>query len=241
MAKNNVLKAVTGASFLLVLISLLIFLYAQSFNPSGIFPEDTDLWNKILTGYLVIFAISMIGALAIVPDVVRSLATASYWKSFVMNFIPTAIVTTIIFILIKAVIKGPGSINPLEAVSYMPIIVLVVHALVITQVEEILFGGLYFTAIQRRYGIKAANIVTVIAFALFHFAKTGGNIVVMLTYIPSRYMFNYSRNYGIPGFRSIPGIGDKWFGPSPITQQTNAGVHFGWNTFVIGFIKPLQV
>lgn len=241
MVKGNVIKALTGASFLLVQIALLVFLYAQSFTPSGIFPKDTDLWNKILTGYLVIFTIAMVGAIAIVPEVVRSLATASYWKSFILKFIPTAIVTTIIFILIKTIFKGPGSINPFNAIAYMSTIVVIIHAIVIVQVEEILFGGLFYTAIQKRYSNTTANISTIIGFSLFHFAKTGGNILVMLTYAPLRYIFNYTRNNGIPGFRSIPGIGEKWFGPSPNTQQTNSGVHFGWNAFVLGFLQPTSI
>ena len=238
MGNNSVWKALTGASFLLVLIGLLIFLYAQSFTPSGIFPKDTTLWNNILTGYLVIFSIAMIGAIAIVPEVVKSLATANYWKSFGLKFIPQAIVGSIILILLQGILRGVHSINIMSAIAYMPISVLLVHLFVVTQIEELLFGGLIFTSIDKKYGQRAANIITIGLFAIFHYAKTGGNWLIMLTYIPLRYWFNYVRNNGTPSLNNISPI---MFGATPRTQQANCSWHFVWNMFVLGFVKPMQI
>jgi len=238
---NNIIGAISGASFLLVLLGLLIFLYAQSFTASAIFPQDAELWNKILTGYLLIFALVMIGAIVLVPEVVRSLATANYWKSFLFKFIPSALVTTLILILIKSLLKGTGSINIFSAISYIPISVLLVHLFVISQIEELMFGGLVYTAIEKKFGTTPAEVISIGLFSIFHYAKTGGSLVVMATYIPLRYVFNYTRNNGYPLLNKIPGIGQKLFGATPRTQQSNAGMHFGWNMFVLGFLKPLQV
>lgn len=241
MAEKGILKAITGASFLLVLIGSLVFLYAQSFTQSALFPENVELWNKILTGYLVIFALGMIGALALTRGLVAKLATANYWKSFLFKFVTAAVLTIAILILIKGILKGPNSIDLFQAISYMPISVLLLHMFVVTQIEEILFGGLIFTSIQTRFGLRAAYTITAVTFAIYHFAKTQGNFIVMLTYIPLRLTFDYVKLNGIPLLSSIPGIGEKFFGPSPYTQQINASVHFGWNAFIIGFINPLRI
>lgn len=241
MVKNTGLfGAITGASFLLVIIGLLTFLYAQSFTESAIFPQDVESWNKILTYYVVTFAIALIGIIALVPKTLRKLATANYWKSFLFKFIPTFLVFSIFLILIKGLLKGADTINVIDAISYIPLSVLVVQIFVITQVEELLFGGLFYTAIQEKYGHFSANTITAITFALFHFATSGGSWVTMLTYAPLRLFFNYVRNNGTPLLNNVPVIGEKFFGATPQTQQANAGFHLAWNFFVLAFIKPFQ-
>lgn len=231
-------KSLTRLSFLLILVVGLIFLYAQSFNPSAVFPQNTEYWNKILTGYLVIFALVLIVTSIIAKDVIKALATANYWEAFFMRFIPSAIVTSIILILIKAVLKGVGSVNIFQAISYMPWTVLLVHLFVVSQIEEILFGGLIFTVIEKKSNSKIANIITMIAFGIWHFAKTGGSWVLMLMYMPLRLWWNYNRSHGTPLLNKVF---PKIFGPSPLTQQSNAGAHFGWNAFVIGFVEPFRI
>lgn len=231
--EKGIIKAITGASFIMVVLLTLIYLYSQSFTASPLFPENTGEWNVILTGYLVILSLSLIGAIILIPDTVRKLGQANYWKSFLFKFIPAFVVSFIVLTLLQSVFKGPGAVDIFSRVAYMKISVLIVHAFVITQVEELLFGGLIFTSIEKKNGSKSANIITVILFALFHYAKAGGSIPIMLTYIPLRFIFNYARNNGIPFLRDIPKIGEKFFGPTPATQQSNAGVHFAWNAFII--------
>lgn len=221
----------TKASFLFVLLIGLIFLYAQSFNPSGVFPQDAVDWNKILTGYLVIFALTLIGGLIFARDVIQKLATANYWKSFALKFIPVSIVSIVVLILIKTIVTGTQTLNFLSAISYISLPVLIFHVFVVTQIEEILFGGLIFTVVESKSGKLSANIITIILFSLFHYAKTGGNIAILLTYIPLRAVFNYVRNNGLP---LLNRVSPTLFGATPQTQQANAGVHLAWNLFVIG-------
>ena len=120
----------------------------------------------------------------------------------------------------------------------MFILVVLVNLFVVTQIEELLFGGLIFTSIDKKYGQNAANIITIGLFAIFHYAKTGGNWLIMLTYIPLRYWFNYVRNNGTPYLNNIS---PTMFGPTPRTQQANSAWHFSWNMFVLGFVKPMQI
>lgn len=222
---------------MLILIIGFLLLYAQTFNSSPIFPTGHEEWNKVLTGYLVFFSVSMIGVLILAPEVAKKLGKANYWKSFWLRFIPCAIVSLIFFAVIQFALKSNSSINLYDAVKSVPFWVLIIHALIVTQIEEILFGGLLYTAIIKKAGATYANIITAFLFSLFHYGKTGGNIAVLITYIPLRFIFNYARNNGIPGLNRIA---PKLFGATPETQQANAGVHFGWNAFIIGLFPWLR-
>jgi membrane protease YdiL (CAAX protease family) len=230
MAKK--LGNLTRFSFLLVLIVGYIFLFAQTFSENGLFSQNTENWNKFLSGYLIIFALTLIGSLIFAKETITQLAKADYWKAFISRFLPSAAVSFVILILLKVLIKGPGSIDILSAVSYISLPVLVFHLFVVSQIEEILFGGLMFTALEKKSGKLYANIIVVILFALFHYSKAGGSWAILLTYIPLRLIFNYARNNGLP---LLNRVSPRLFGATPQTQQSNAGVHFAWNLFVIGF------
>lgn len=238
MARKTIIDVVTGASFLFTLIIGLILLYAQTLTTSSLFPENVELWNRVYTAYLVILSLALIGTLALSPKTFRAWVTANYWKSFLFRFLPVAVVSTFILILMKGLIKGAGSIDILSFIAYIPLPVLITHLFVVCQIEELVFGGLIYSTIEKRYSRSSAEIITILLFPLWHFAKTGGSWVVMLTYIPLRAGFNYTRNHGLPFLNRLA---PKFFGATPRTQQANAGFHFGWNAFVIGLIKPLQI
>jgi len=229
----RIISAISGASFLMVLFGILVFLYAQSFTSSGIFPTDTNLWNKILTGYLIIFSLTLTLTFIVEKKVVLSLLKAKFWQAFAMRFVPIALLSSIILFLIKGLVTTGTSINIFLAISKIPLGVLLVHLFVVSQIEEIMFGGLLFTSIENRKGKKTANLITAGLFALWHFAKTGGNLIVMATYVPLRYLFNSARTNGFPYLgKKFP----KYFGPTPLTQQANAGFHFSWNLFILGIL-----
>jgi membrane protease YdiL (CAAX protease family) len=234
----NLMKSATGVSFLLILILSLLFLYSQSFSTSWIFPENVDLWNNVLTGYLLIFAISLIGAFILNREAVQNLAKADYWSTFFKRFVPVAIVTIIILILVKGVLKGTGSINLLSALGNINISILVFHLFIVSQVEELLFGGLIFTSFQKKLGLSTAYIVTAILFSVWHFSKSGGSFVMLFTYFPLRLGFDYIRNYGFPGLNKLS---PTLFGPTPQTQQANAGAHFAWNAFIVIFMNTTRI
>lgn len=224
--------SIGGASFLFVLVIALIFLYAQSLTASPIFPEHVESWNRILTVYLVVFSLALILSLLYAREILRGLIQTNPWKAFAYKFIPSALITILFLGLIKYFVKGANSLNIFTAVSYMNPAVLLVHLLVVSQIEEILFAGLIFNAIKKRSGDTNANIVTIALFSLWHYAKTGGSLIAMVIYIPLRYWWNYVSRYGTP---YLAQIAPKYFGGSPETQQANAGSHFAWNMFAIGF------
>lgn len=222
----------------MTLVVILIILYVNTLSPSAWFPKDTNAWNKILTAYMVVFTLSLVVAYIVAKKVVLALTEANYWRAVITGFVPNFVANLVFLIIIKGLIKGSGSINLLSAISYMPWYIVVITALVVAQVEEFLFGGLLYTVIDEKSGEGWANGVTALLFGLWHFAKTGGSFIALATYIPLRLWFNYTRTYGSPLMR-LPKIGHL-FTPTPKTQQANAGQHFAWNLFVIGFIKPFQ-
>jgi len=239
MAKEKgtgIVKALLGSSFLVTLALILLFLF---FNVD-IYKQNTEIWSRILGAYLIAFSLTLSIGVIVSPKIIKALATANYWKSFALRFLPSAVITLTILILIKGLIKGTTTFNPLTVISYVPLPVLLFHLFVVSQIEEIMFGGVIYESVRLKYGNKAANYMTLPLFGIFHFAKTGGSIVVMMTYVPLRYWWNYIRNNGTPLFNKIPKI-QKLFSATPKTQQVNAGSHFAWNMFIIGLLKPTTI
>lgn len=227
------------ASFLFVLTLALIFLYAYSLQDSSIvFPQNSAYWNKILTFYVVSYLAGLIIFALINRQEARRLATANYWKATITRFVPSAGLALLILIPLQYILRGANAVSIWTAIAYVPLPVLLVHFFCSAQVEELLFGGAVFTTIEKKSGRRRAYIANMILFSLWHLAKSGGNIVIMITYAPLRLGFDYLRNNGWPYLnRWIP----RYFGPSPNTNQSNAGAHFAWDIFVTGFIAPFRI
>jgi hypothetical protein len=226
---NNIVKTLKGASFLLVLLGALILLYAQTITTSTLFPQDVEFWNMILTVYLVVFALTLIGGIIYAPEVIRQLSRANYWKNLIFRFVPSAGITLFVLLLLKIFIKS-SDLNIFTAIAYMPISVLLVHLFVVSQIEEIQWGILY-RIIAKNNGEKPAKFFSIITFGLWHFAKTGGSLIAMSIYIPLRYYWDYVRENGTPWLNKVS---PKFFGATPYTNQGNAGSHFSLNVFMIG-------
>jgi len=237
---KNIGAIIKASSFLLLTIIVLIVFYANSLNPSSLFPQDNESWNRILTVYLVVFSLVLIGVMIYSRKTLKALVTANYWRSFLVSFIPNFIIASIFLLSLKFLLKGSGGLDIFHAISAIPLSVLFVHLFVVSQIEEIMFKGLIYNSVADRTGNRtSANFLSTVTFAAWHFAKTGGSIPAMLTYIPLRLWWNYSSEHGTP-FLSRLRIGKYYpFGPTPRTVQNGAGQHFAWNLFIIGFIAPM--
>lgn len=237
----NILKTLSNASFLLVVILGFIFLYAYSFTDNSIiFGNLSGYFYKIYTVYAVAFSLSLTAISIFNPGVLKRLAQANFWKAFMFSFIPSAIFTAVLLIFLKVLLKGTDSINIFTAIASLNPGIVLTHLAIVTQMEELMFGALIFPAIEEKTNKRNANIVTIILFPLWHLAKTGGNFMLTIFYAPLRAWWNYIRNNGTPVANKIQFIG-KYFAPTPITQQGNAGAHFGWNLFIIGFVEPFRI
>jgi len=226
-------RAILSPSFLVIMALTLLFLYS---NAAQLYTQDAINWKDNYLIYLLFFAITGIVGLVVAPKVLIELAKASYWKAFLTRFIPAAAVSVIIFAFIKLITSGFDSINPLDSLQYVPFHILVFHVFVVAQVEEIMFRGVLFESIASRSGLAVASVLSSIVFAGFHFYSSGGSAIIMLTYIPLGLLFTYIKLNGFPLLKDINGIG-KYFQATRYTQQANAGVHFAWNYFVLGFVR----
>lgn len=237
--KGIFLSIITKSSLLALVIGVMILFYAQSLNPSNLFPTETARWNVILTVYLVVFIFTLFLTGIYSPKTLKALVKANYWKSFFTSFVPNFIVASIFLLSLKFLLKGSDGLNIFSAISQIPLSVLFVHLFVVTQVEEIMFKGLIYNGIQdKTHNSKSATIVSVLTFAVWHYAKTGGSLPAMLTYVPLRLWWNYSSEKGTPLLSRLR-IGKYYpFGPTPRTCQNGAGQHFAWNLFIIGFLAP---
>jgi membrane protease YdiL (CAAX protease family) len=235
--KQGLFRTIAQSSLLYGVVLGLIFLYAYTATPSQIFPSN-EAWNLILGIYIGTFTLALLTCLILAPKVVRGLATAKYWESFFKKFLPKAVFWSIVLIFFQVITtaifktQGAGILNPLQYINTVPLSVLLIHLFVVSQVEEFIFGGLIYSVAENKGTRFTAEIITIVLFSLWHLAKTQGNIIIMLTYIPLRLWWNYERNHGTPYLNKIiPSL----FGPSPRTQQANAGAHFAWNLFVVLF------
>jgi membrane protease YdiL (CAAX protease family) len=232
MAKErNIGKAIIGASFLLMLAMILLFLYS---NSQAVYSQDSADWKDRYLVMLIFFSV-MLGVGTITSrKVLSEQAKAPYWKALVFRFIPSALVSVTILFVLKTIIKGVSSVNPLDQINYVPFSVIIFHLFVVSQVEEIMFRGILFESIASKASIAVSYAITAFVFAGFHYYSSGGSFLVMLTYIPLSYAFTYLKLEGWPVLKNIRGIG-QFFGPSRYTQQSNAGAHFAWNAFILGF------
>lgn len=234
---KGVVKSLLNASFLLVLTISLLYLY---FNAATVYKQDADRWTQVLTLYLVSFSLILVVGLVTARKVVQGLAQANYWQSFLFKFLPSAFVSITVLLLLEWLLKSTGGINPITAISYVPLATLIFHLFVVCQIEEIMFRGIVFEAIFQKSSQAAAYIITAITFALFHYTASGGSFGVLLTYIPLSFAWTYIKLNGYPILNRAPKI-NQFFGSTRFTQQANAGSHFAWNLFIIGFLKPFQV
>lgn len=231
--KQGVLKAIMGASFLMTLTLILLFFYFQTLVPGNkFFPEDTQYWNQVYTTYLVAFTLILITGVIVAPSEMKALATANYWKNLFMRFIPSAILTYIILMILRAITTQGNALSPLTSLAYVPTYILITHLFLVAQIEEIMFAGITYESVRKKYNDTAAQFVTMGAFSIFHYSKTG-SLLATAIYLPLRYYWNYISNNGTPLISRLPVIG-RFFGPTPETQQANAGSHFAYNAFITG-------
>ncbi len=231
MAKIESLSFIARVSFLLVLVGVLIFLFAFSLQDSVVFPSNSAKWHALYTVYLLTFSLILILGLVLTPGIITKLGTANYWKATLTRFIPKAVLYTVLLFALQAFLKGTGTVNIFNVIANIPIPVILTHAFVVAQIEEIGFAGVINQAIEKKSSRRTAKIWSNVLFVFWHFAKANGNWVVLITYIPLRLWWDYERDNGTPVLnRVLPSL----FGNSQKTQQANAGSHFAWNIFVLG-------
>ena len=97
--------------------------------------------------------------------------------------------------------------------------VLLFHAFFVATLEEKVFRGWLWRELRANKINKTATyLIVALVFAFFHYL-INGEWITLVIYIPLSFIFTYAKL--------------RW---SPKTDMANAGIHFAWNVFVLGFL-----
>lgn len=213
---NKIITTLSKLSLGLVLIGVWGFMWIRR---DLLFPVNTEAW----TGYILTYILFV--TLAFSFDTIRGARTekalfrVSFFKGFGRFLISAGISLAVLFAF-GLLIKGTSLNSVSEAISSISFGVLVFHAFMIAIFEELFFRG-WVTERLREGGIRRRYLVIgiqAVGFSLFH-AFMGKSFMTMLIYIPLGITFFW--------------IKEKW---SPRTNMANAGAHFSWNVFILGFL-----
>ena len=216
MAIGNIWKTISKISLGLVLVLVWAFMWVRA---DVLFPVNTEVWrfDYILTFILLISFIFAWDTLR--PSrTERDLFRVSFLKRFPV-FIFSSIITIVILFVVGTVL-APSSIGTIsKALSSVSLGIIFLYAFMIAIGEELIFRGWVPERLQER-GVSGASAmwISIVVFALFH-SLTGRSYLTLLTYIPLGFIFHQVKR--------------RW---SPKTNMANAGAHFGWNLFVLGFL-----
>lgn len=223
--KSNWLGAITFGT-LFITVYLFFLFQADVFFP-------TEEWRfKILLMIILTF-------IPFVWDTARSFRQeARILRTEAIKEIPRIALVTIaglVFFIVLFMITKPLATGTVQqALVIIPRGALLVLVFMFALSEEFFFR-LWLPERLEESGMGKAlrTLISAITFAGFHWGVSGGNYAVLITYVPLGLFFSYVRDNGFPG---LVQISPRFFGPSPITQTTNAAVHYAWNLFVLGFL-----
>jgi membrane protease YdiL (CAAX protease family) len=202
--------------FVLVIFWIFMFINAEQF-----FPLNTDRFRIIMLTYISMTSL-LFGFNALATErTERVLFKVSFLKE-APKFIISALISGVLFFLLSRVFTGSflGSIS--EALSSVGIGILLLQGLFVATLEEKAFRGWVVNELRAR-DIEESKvwIIQAILFSAFHWGVSG-SLLSTAVYLPLGFLFMYVKT--------------KF---SPVTDMANAGVHFSWNMFALGFFNSL--
>jgi hypothetical protein len=216
MKERSLIKGITVGLALLIAHAFL-FINAKLFFPDA----ELDYQTRIIT-YMVFMAFVFAFDSPASRRTESPLFQASFFsKEGILKFFIFAGVTLAILTPLGIIVKGQALPAIAQALSGVSIGVLLFTALVVAFDEELIFRSRFVNELrQRRVTGWVIALFQAVVFASFHWYASGGEILVMLVYVPLGMIFLAVR--------------DKY---SPQTNMANIGVHFAWNIFILGVIQ----
>jgi len=217
MAGSNIWKNLSRLSLGVVLVLFWGWFYLradQLFAGSG-WAID---WKAQVQVYI-LFAVIVFGIDTLASrNTERELFKVSFLKAF-PKFLLSAGISLFILFLFGLTLKGGALPSIKVALLSVGFGVLLFHALFVAILEEKVFRGWLWAELrQSGYSNTLSYVLVALIFALFHYTLNGDWTSLVL-YIPLSFIFTWVKlNY------------------SPRTDMSNAGVHFAWNLFVLGFM-----
>ena len=216
MAKHsNTLKLLSSISFGLVLVLFWGWMYLRA---DQLFPTNAGEWRALIQVYIY-FAVLVFGIDTLSSkDTERELFKVSFIKAF-PKFLLFAGITLVVLFFFGLTIQGNALPEIRQALAKVGAGVILFHAFFVATLEEKVFRGWLWNELRAGGMNKLSAIIFVaLIFAFFHY-MLNGNWTSLIIYIPLSMIFTYVKlNY------------------SPKTDMANAGCHFGWNLFVLGFL-----
>ncbi len=220
MASRNIItKFLDTASRISLGVALVLIWGWMYIRVDNLFPVNTALWQSRLLTYLIftsiVFSLDAIAS----RKTEQSLFKAGFLKEFWKFGIFAGISFAVLFAF-KFTFQNQALPQIWLSLSAIGLGVILLHAFMVSTIEELVFRGWLVNNLKAQ-GIRT-NIVwflQALIFALFHFI-IGSEITTILIYLPLGYLFMF--------------IKERY---SPLTNMANAGVHFGWNLFILGFLS----
>ena len=212
---NNLVRTLSKFSLGFVLILVWGYMYIQAGN---FFPVNTEIWRDRLQTLIIftafIFAFNSLSA----SKTERPLFEVSFIKRFPL-FLLWAGITGFVLYLFSFLIKGESLRTVSEALSPLGIGVILFFAFFVAIFEELVFRGFVVNELKSRgFNLTYIYIISSVIFALYHYVWSS-SITTIIIYIPLGIIWLYIR--------------DKY---SPQTNMANAGSHFAYDLFVLGFL-----
>lgn len=213
--KRKSVLATISLGFVLVVIQIWLLTQADLF-----FPQDTDAWRSRLIIYTLMTAFVFSFDSLSSRNTERSLFKVSFLTKLPVYLLSAGITFGVLYLFGLSI---PGKQFPgiIQGIASVPLGIILLHAFIVSINEELTFRGFMVNELRARQtpevyvkGIQAT------LFALFHVAMAGGELLLVLPYIPLGLGWLYIR--------------DKY---SPKTNMANAGSHFAWNLFILGFLR----
>lgn len=215
--KNSYIGAV---SLGIAIILIHAFLFTQA---SSLYPTNPGEYQIRVGIYAVLLA--LVFAFGITRTEKSLVSTGFFSKEGIVKFFLAAVISLVVLLGFGLTLQGTGLRAVADGLSSIGIGILLLHAFIVAYDEELIFRGFLPDRLtERGLSARKANIFQAVVFALFHWGITGGSFVLMIPYvILGLVFFEIKVRF------------------SPRTQSANAGAHFAWNTFILGFVQRFSI
>lgn len=196
-----------------VLIWGVMFIRTDALFPNG----NIAAWKEYITTYIIFT--TLIFGISAAQKTEKSLFKLSFLKEF-PKFIIGALISGVILYIVGFVLKGSALPTIKTALFGIGAGTLLLYVFAGCTMEELGFRG---KIVEWLYKAKMKKplvyLFQALIFAAFHWGLSR-SIWTTLIYIPLGLLFM--------------AIKDRY---SPQTNMANAGVHFAWNVFILGFMS----
>lgn len=212
--KSGLWNILSRLSLGLVLVLVWAWMYLRA---DQLFPYNTEGFKGIIQFYLIFTAFIFSWDTAVSRKVETPLFEVSFIKAF-PKFLLSAGITLGVLLLFLTVYNGSALPTIKDALSNVGVGVILLHAFFVAVLEEKVFRNWVVRQLENsKIPMASVWLIQALVFAFFHYSLNK-NLLSIVIYIPLGLIFMAVRT--------------KW---SPKTDMANAGVHFAWNLFILGF------